>query len=141
MSQAFARSARTALTARAVQDLGTAWLPPAHPQSQLLTASTDVPGRRPKGLVFTKALFTGKQFNLLRRHFSLFREEVSPLSIYQQSPDKGLGFVSKEASKPQHPHSLFPARNAFWESWDFPAPPTLLSGFACTGESPHPILH
>lgn len=97
--------------ARAVQDPGT-----AHPQSQLLTASTDVLGRNPKGLVFTKALFTRKQFNLLKRHFSLFREEVSPLSIYQQSTDKGLGFVSKKASKPQQTHSLLPAKNTVWES-------------------------
>lgn len=105
--------------ATAAQDLGTAWLPPtgpAHPQSELLTASPHVPRRNPKGLVFTKALFTGKQFNLLKRHFRLFREEGSPLSIYQQTTDKGLGFVSKEASKPQHPHSLFPARHAVWES-------------------------
>lgn len=80
--------------ATATQEQGTTWLSPtgaAHPRTEIVSvASADVLVRNPKGLVFTTALFIGKQFNLFKGYFSLFSEEVSPPSATRKAPSKGF---------------------------------------------------
>ena len=70
----------------------------AQPRTEVvLAASANIPMRNPKGLVFTTALFIGKQLNLFKQYFSLF-SEVSPPSATSKALSKG--WVSFERKQP-----------------------------------------